>query len=351
MKKRCLMIFLGCMGRGGAERVISHIANYFVKKDWDVWIGMLLFNTVEYELDSRIHIVDLTGGGQSRLKRLPGWLFGIRKLIKDVNPDTVLSFAARINIITQLACAGMRQKIIVSERNDPRYDGRGKVTDLFTKLLYPRANAVVFQTKRAEEYFKEIGLINGYIIPNPISVQCHANGMKFGKIVTAGRLTPQKNQRMLISAFSKIVKKYPDTQLYIYGEGNLREELEKQIEELELNGRVIMPGNISDIHNKISDANIFVLPSNFEGLSNMLLEAMMMGLPCISTNCAGADEYITNGKNGLLVNTGDEKAIEEAMCTFLQNPELAKKCGTNAAKASESFDAENVLKQWWRVIC
>lgn len=349
MEKR-LVIFLGSMGRGGAERVISLISNYFCDKGWKVWIGLLLFNKVEYELNPNIKVVDLTGKGQSRIKRLPVWLRNVRGLVKEVKPDAILSFAARINIIVQLACAGLKQNIVVSERNDPYMDGRSKLVDFFTSRLYPRANAVVFQTQRAAQYFAGVGLNNTVIIPNPISVTEVANKDKKNKIVTVGRLTKQKNQKMLINAFSKIIKEFPDYKLYIYGEGELREDLEQQIRDLQLTDKVILEGNVPNVHEMISDAQIFVLPSDYEGLSNALLEAMMMGLPCVSTDCAGSDEYIVDGYSGELVKTGDESGLTEAILKLIRSKELRETCENGAVEVSKQFTADSVLEKWYNIL-
>ena len=349
MKKK-LVIILGSLNRGGAERVISLISNDFVSRGWEVWIGLLLFCSVEYELHEDIHIVDLTGGKGSRIKKIPSWFFGIRKLIKDVEPDEVLSFAARMNVLTQLACTGLHASITVSERNDPYMDGRSKLVDLMTNALYPKAKAVVFQTKRAASYFDKIKLKNSCIIANPIAVTNYATNMQIGKIVTAGRLEPQKNQTMLIRAFAKISQDYPQATLTIFGRGTLEAELRNLSKELNVEDRVFFPGNVDDIHARIADANVFVLSSDYEGLSNALLEAMMMGLPCVSTNCAGADEYIDNGKNGLLIKVGDELGLVGALKNIFNSPDDAINMGIQAHNTAKCFERDVILEQWYQTI-
>lgn len=119
---------------------------------------------------------------------------------------------------------------------------------------------------------------------------------QFKKIVTVGRLTVQKNQKLLIESFSEVLKKYPNIILEIYGDGEKREELKYIIKTLGVSNNVIFKGNILNVHEAIADAGLFVLSSDYEGLSNALMEAMMMGLPCISTTCAGSDELISDGK-------------------------------------------------------
>lgn len=350
MKEKKLVIVIGSMGRGGAERVISHISEHFANKGWKVWIALLLANKVDYVLHENVQIVDLSGSTESRLKRLPHWLRGLRKLVKKVRPDSVLSFAARINIITQLACTGLKTRIIVSERNDPYCDGRSKMTDILTRWLYPKAEAVVFQTKRATTYFEKANLKNALIIPNPVAVQCEAGAFTPGKIVTVGRLTAQKNQKLLIDAFANVKKDFPFAELHIFGEGELRDALTAQIEGLSLADSVFLRGNLPDVHQQIADAAMFVLPSDYEGLSNALLEAMMMGLPCISTDCAGSDEYIENEKNGLLIHTGDQAALVAAIRRLLENREEAQAFGKEARGRVLGLQRDAILAEWMSVI-
>lgn len=350
MQNKKLLIVLGSLGRGGAERVISIISDYFCNDGWDITIALLLNNKVDYQINEKIKIVDLSGSTNSRIRRLPGWISGIRHLVKKERPNAILSFAARINIITQLSCLGLRQNIIVSERNDPFSDGRSKIVDILTKLLYPKASAVVFQTKRAESYFKKINLKNATIIANPIAVKCFAKEPTKGKVVTVGRLTKQKNHIILLHAFYETLKKIPYANLYIFGKGEMREQLLKLSEELDISEHVHLMGNVFDIHEQIADAELFVLSSDYEGLSNALLEALMMGLPCISTNCAGADEYIKPYVNGILVNIGDAEELASKMIELLSDRNKAKALGEEAHRNSGAFDKKNVLKQWYALI-
>lgn len=350
MKDKKLIIVLGSMSRGGAERVISHISEYFAQREYSVYIVLLLFNKVDYVLHENVKVVNLTGQGGSRIKRLPYWIRGIRKLVKEVKPDTVLSFAARINVIVQLACLGQKTSVVVSERNDPFSDGRSKFVDFMTNRLYPKAKAVVFQTVRSTTYFAKLKLNNACVIPNPVAVACTSIDKTPGKIVTAGRLTAQKNQKMLIDAFAEVKKEFPEVQLHLFGGGELKEALANQAKNLGVADSVLFRGNVPDIHQQIADADMFVLPSDYEGLSNALLEAMMMGLPCISTNCAGSDEYICDGENGLLVPVGDTRALTEAMKRLLKNEEEARRFGQKAAETVSDLSKDKILARWYEVL-
>ena len=348
MQKKRILFILGSMSRGGAERVISILSDAYARRGWDVDIICLLSGRVEYDLHAHVRVLDFSGKTESRWARFPGWLKNIRQYIKNERPDVVVSFAARINIITQLAALGLGTRLIVSERNDPKQDGRSMLIRLATRLLYPNAAGVVFQTKRAQSYFPY--LKNACLIANPISVRAKASDVPTKKIVSVGRLTKQKNQKMLIEAFAAIASDYPEYKLEIYGEGELRSALQVQIEQLALQDRIRLPGNVLNIHERIQDAALFVLSSNYEVLSNALLEAMMMGLPCVSTNCAGSDEYIRHEQNGVLVPVGDRQALSEAISRMLQDRSYAQRMGACAHEDSLVFAQDTVIKQWFKAI-
>ena len=349
MKKRIAFI-LGGMKRGGAERVISILANHYVEMGWDVNIIMLLNNKVEYKLAPEVNFVDLSDENKSRWAMVPYWLKGIRGYIKNFHPDILMSFAARINLLTIIAKAFIKVPLIISERNDPKADTRGHLAKMMIPFLYPLADKIVFQTEYAKSCFTKHIRENGVIIYNPIAVMSKASDEKAKKIVNVGRLDVQKNQRLLIRAFARISEKYPDYILQIYGEGKLREELQQLIEELGLTEKVFLMGNILDIHEKIRDAEMFVLSSDYEGFSNALLEALLMGIPCISTTCAGSTEIINDGENGLLVPINDIYALTEAMMKLIEDKELAKKLGENALNINNLVGEDIVVGKWDKLI-
>lgn len=350
MKDKKRIVFItGGMGKGGAERVISIIANEYALKGWNVDILMLLNNHVDYQLEESVNLIPMYNYNKSRYFQLPDWINSIRKFVIKNKPDCIVSFFARINIITLLACLGLNKKIVISERNDPKNDGRSVIIKYLTEFLYPFSKKIVFQTNWAQSCFSKRVQKKGIIIPNPIDVKAKAiNSSK--KIVAVGRLIEQKNHILLINAFKEVHDDYPDYRLYIYGEGRLRGEIESLIKTLKLEDSVFLPGNIMDIHEKISDAEMFVLSSNFEGLSNALLEAMMMGLPCISTNCAGSNEVINNEVNGLLVPIGDKQELTMAMKKLIVDKKLAHTISSEAKLDLTKYKAKNILAKWSSII-
>ena len=345
-----IVFLIGSMRRGGAERVISLLANSYADKGYQVDILTLLDNDCGYELKQNVKIIPICNMNKTRIRQLPSWIVNIRRYIREKKPERVISFIARINIITLISCIGLNQHVLISERNDPKSDGRSGLVRLATYILYPFADSIVFQTKWAQSCFPKYIQKKSVIITNPVHVSSYSSDVKDKKIVSVGRLTEQKNHALLIQAFKKVHDKYPRYKLYIYGEGPLRVNLMEQIKELSLVDTVLLPGNVADIHERIADAEIFVLSSDYEGLSNALLEAMMMGLPCISTDCAGSNEVIVDGKDGLIVSIGSVNDLANAIKRLIVDKGLAKELGQNARLSSRTFETVEVLKKWESVI-
>lgn len=345
-----ITFLIGSMRRGGAERVISILANNYIKRGWNVDIITLLDDSNDYDIDKKVNIIPICQVSKSKLYQLPGWICNIRKHVKENNPDIIVSFIARINIITILSCIGLNKKIIISERNDPKADGRGFLVKILTYMLYPLTNSIIFQTKWAKSCFPKYIQEKGVIIGNPIQVNAEKKNSRIKKIVSVGRLEEQKNHKMLINAFKMVYEKNNEYRLYIYGEGSLRSKLENQIRNLNLQEVVYLPGNFLDIHERISDAKLFILSSKYEGLSNALLEAMMMGIPCISTNCAGSNEIIVNGENGILVDLDNTESLSNSICNIIKNEEKMNQLGICGKKSVEYMKLENIISLWNEII-
>ena len=344
-----ISFFIGNMCRGGAERVISILANDYCTRGWDVDVVLLLQNAVEYELDSRIRIVDITKKTGGYMKNAAWWLCGIHRYLQQHKPDRVVSFVGRINALVLTASIGLNLPIVVSERNDPKHDGRGAFMQWYCNRMYHRAKAVVYQNAHEKSCFSAALASKGCIIPNPVSVSAVKQGSST-TVTTAGRLIEQKNQAMLVRAMAQVHQARPEVRCKIYGEGHLHRSLQAQIEELGLQDAVTLEGKVSDIHERLAQCGLFVMTSDFEGLSNALIEAMMVGLPCISTDYPGANELIRDGENGLLVPCGDHEALAEAVIALMGDPEKMERLARNASQSAQQYRADLVLEQWRTVI-
>ena len=196
---------------------------------------------------------------------------------------------------------------------------------------------------------------NYEIIPNPVNDLFIKNPYSEERkkvIVNVGRIEGQKNQLLLIKSFEKIMDKFPDYKLIIYGEGSKKEELIKYINERKLNDRVVLAGQVDNIYDKIYDASLFVLSSDYEGMPNALIEAMCLGLPVISTDCpcGGPKMLIKDGVNGFLVPVNDENIMSETISRILADDKLRKELSINASKLKEMVSSNVVNQKWLKFI-
>jgi glycosyltransferase involved in cell wall biosynthesis len=171
------------------------------------------------------------------------------------------------------------------------------------------------------------------------------------EIVTVGRITDQKNQMLLLKAFKEINLKYPDYVLKLYGDiqdNKVYDKMIKYISENRLEGKVIFMGLKTDIGDYIKDACAFVLPSDYEGMPNALIEAMVLGLPVISTDCpcGGPKMLIEDKKNGMLVPVGDKNALEKVLEYMITHEKEAGNMGQEARKLIELVNPDKICTQW-----
>ena len=345
------------LGSGGAERVVSVLANKFDGYGYETSIIMLSHNLCVYPLSENIKIECLDCDDDGKLpyvKRYPLRLKKIRTAIKKLSPDVVISFMSETNIDVCFALSGMNIPVIVSERNDPAIDPASKIKKLMRRLAYFKPHGFVFQTPDAQAYFSKRIQKKSKIILNPLADYLPApyDCEREKRIVAVGRLNKQKNFPMLIDAFSSFSKKHLEYTLEIYGEGVLEEKLKQYISDKKLNDKVILKGFCKDVHEKILSASMFVMSSDFEGMPNALLEAMAIGLPCISTDCpcGGPRMLIESYKNGILVPVDDTQKMTEAMLYMAGKPEEAKKMSSNAVHVRTIANVEAIAQQWHDIV-
>ncbi|MBQ6621280.1 MAG: glycosyltransferase [Mogibacterium sp.] len=341
-----VLIVTGSMKRGGAERVISILAGCLAERGRDVVLLTTTSPECGYPLDERIRRRHVSGRSDGRRAGGLQIVREIRRCVREEQPGAVLSFMIPVNIAAWAATRGLDVRFIPSERNDPAA-GRRLLYRLLQRRVYGDAYRVVFQSERARAYFPERIRQKGVVIPNPCEVRDAAEGPREAKIVTAGRLEPQKNQALLIRAFADIAPDYPAYRLEIYGEGSCEKVLSDLAGELGVRDAVVFRGNQADLPEQIADAAVFVLPSDFEGMSNALLEAMSLGLPCISTDCAGSDELIRDGSNGFLIPVRDRQALAAKIRILLDSEALRQELGRNARQTiQQKCDPAKIADRW-----
>ena len=333
--------------QGGAERVISILSRRMIEKGFQVEILAFLNREVFYEIDPRVKltVVEKETHSKNILKNLI-WL---RRYFKK-NADLILSFLAPFNMIALVAHLGLKATLVVADRNDPRHIPSNSILRTARNFLYRFADGVVLQTTHNRAYFSKCVQKKSVVIGNPIDLG-NKKGIalateKRPEIVSVGRLMPQKNQAMLLRAFAKIAPDYPEHKLTIYGEGPERKNLEALAEQLGIFDKVFLPGAAKDVIDRIPSAELFVLPSDYEGMSNALIEAMCVGLPCISTDVSGASDLIESGKNGEIVPVGDTEALVCAMRKLLSDHKLANEYAIAATATNEKLEINKILDEW-----
>ncbi len=364
-----IVFMTNAMGKGGAERVIVNLTSYLSEKN-EVSIISVHNTYVGYDIDKKVNLytlddeyTDIYSTEKSiekismikKIKRIFKRLTKINYYKKSLKPDVIVSFMPKPSFLVLITNFINKIPVIVSVRNDPKTEYASKKNNILMKILYPSAAGFVFQTEEAKNYFNKKIKDKAVVIPNPINPKFIEKPFleeRQKEIVSVGRLEEQKNHKLLIDAFSEVVKKYGDYKLIIYGEGKLRKNLEDYINEKELQGKVFLPGNVDNIKDRIYESSMFVLSSNYEGMPNALMEAMALGLPVISTDCpcGGPRFLIQNNKNGILVENGNVEELENAMKKILENPDFASELGKNANKIAETLNPNKVNAVWEKYI-
>lgn len=341
---------------GGAERVMSVLANMWHSSGEEV--RFFLTGTPaesSYPLSEGIKIVSSFQTAQEARFEQTVHIREIRKECLNWKPDVVVSFYNDICALTAIAIRGLNIPLIYSERNDPNKVNQRAVDKLYRKIVENKADKFVFQTEGAKKCYPEKVQRKSCVILNPMdttSFPTHDFSDEEKTIVSVGRLENQKNQALMIDAFSMIKDQIPDFRLIIYGEGKLRKNLEDRIQQKGLQGRVFLPGAKNGIQDYIKNSTLFVLSSDYEGIPNALIEAMSIGLPCVSTDCSpgGARELIKDEENGLLVPCNDAEELASAMIKMIQDRELAKRCGENAHEIRSRVEASVIANRWLEFI-
>lgn len=352
-----ITLIISSLTAGGAERVLSNLANYWAEKGHNVTIVTLSLGESFYQLSDTIKLmqIDQVSGEDARfVKRmfqLVQRVFFLRKAIVKSKPDVVVSFVDVMNITTLMACVGLKIPVIVSERIDPHFHQIPLFYKLLRRCFYPYAKKVVVQTQSAAAYFKK--LKNVVTIPNAVqkikSIERDFS-LPITHVISVGRLCEQKGFVTLINAFAEIHKSYDHMRLTIYGEGDERSNLESLIKSLNIEDYVFLPGTVSDIEKALSAADLFVFPSLYEGFPNALCEAMAAGLPVIASNCSGNVDLVQDGVNGRLFPVGDVDVLSLLMQDFISIPFQCKKLSENTVTLLDYYCPQKIYNLWDKVV-
>ncbi len=344
------------IGYDGAAKMLCFIAESLAQRGHEVCIVDLnMYNfRVDYKRDvgHGVKMVELeeTGNGFAgnidRIKK-------INKISKEFKSDIIIGFGSYPNLYASIVAKKQRIPSIISERADPAQNMPKSMKSKVFFYIINQSQGGVFQTPGAMEYYYPKMRERGTVIPNPIFIEGEIPTVVFEErektVVSVGRLyNKQKRYDVMLNAFKMFLNMYPDYILKLFGLGNNEEEIKQWCVDLGIADKVKFMGRTAQPMQDIANAGMFIITSDYEGISNSLLEAMAVGLPCVSTDHTpgGARLLIQDHENGLLAPMGDAEAIAHALCEFAENSELAKKCGENAKLVTDRFAPEKIIDQW-----
>ncbi len=354
-----MAFMIGALTKGGAERVMTNLIDYFVQKNHQVTLVTQYQREDEYTLNNRAKRIlsDITPEetGKSRILNFVKRFRKLRNIWKSEKPDAILVFIGKNNIMTLLTAWGLHIPVIVSVRADPNQEYSGKLLRFLARFLFRFAAGVVLQTNQCKEFFPKAVQNKAVILHNPVNPEFFEEpycGERDHTIVSVGRLDDNKNQQLIIRAFANILPLHPDYRLIFYGTGENLTMLRSLVKDLKIENEVIFAGVVGHVAQYIKKAGVFVLSSNTEGMPNALIEAMALGIPVISTDCpcGGPADLIRHEKNGLLTPVDNVEKMTENLQNMLNDLQKASKMGQEARKTCEIYRGEVVYQEWYDYI-
>lgn len=355
---RKIAFHLNCLEQGGAERVVTNLANQFAEEGYEVIVATEWYGENEFQLGAgvrRVHVGLLESDKKKphavqmliRVNRL-------RHFLKEEKPDILIPFARKAIYRGLMAAYFIRIPVLISIRTDPVGHYDMPLDKIQIPLLFPRADGCVFQTEGAKAFFAPRLQDNSRIILNPIHekyIGTAKPAVRTKTVVQSGRLVDFKNQPMLIRAFVKVHEKHPDYDLKIYGGDSFdgtKQILEDLICENQAQDYIRLMGASDTLEKELSDAALFAFTSDWEGLPNALMEAMALGLPIVATDCpcGGPRTIMTHEKDGLLIPIKDEQALVDGINRLIEDPTLAERLGDEARKIADKANGQAVYEQW-----
>lgn len=366
-KEKSIAFYIGGLCIGGAERVICNLAEYFYSEGYRVTMVTKVRDEKEYDLNPRIRriIADITPEEEtgSRIHNLLARINKLRRIWKEVKPDVIVSFIRKNNLMAIASAVPLGIPVVVSVRSAPERELMGFGFKTISFLLFRMAAGVVLQTREAYDFFPGYIRAKAVVLPNSINPEflkaseeletqgdgSSTNSARKKKIITVGRIDDNKNQRLLVDAYARIAMQYPDWSLELVGDGSGKKSLEEYVRTLPCKDRINFTGAVDDVAKRMSEASIFVLPSKIEGMPNALIEAMVMGMACISTDCpcgGPRDLIAADESNGVLVPVDNADAMAMALKRLITNDILRESMGDNAKKIINTLHPDAVNKQW-----
>lgn len=343
-----IVFITSTLSSGGSERVMSLLANTLSERGHDVEIICLNQHIVFYPITDKVRIWFAEDEAHSDF--IGKKMIWFRNKIKRETPNIVIAFMLEVYCVTLASLLGLNTPVISSERIDPHFFGR--IKSFMRWILLRRTTHLVVQTQRIKGYYSKKIQDKTTIIQNPVTNKVFEVSPihKQDRIIAVGRLAYQKNYPMMLRAFKNILQYYPQYQLVIFGEGPQRQIIENYIDKLRLNMNVKLLGRSDNITEEMNKSKLFIMSSDYEGMSNALLEAVCMGLPVISTDVSGAKDLIDDGINGFITPIRDDKAFTNALLKMLSDESKMTEMGNLNKKKAENFKENHIVDIWEELI-
>jgi glycosyltransferase involved in cell wall biosynthesis len=357
-----VLIFIHSLHGGGAERVAADLSAYWASLGWPVMVVTQAdarddAYTLHPDVQRRMLNTAGAGGGLRGIWANVRRIRTLRAELKAFKPDIVLGMMTTASVLAVLAAQGLPCRVIATEHTHPPSQSLSSLWLRLRRWTYPRASRVVALTRGTADWLAQhVPGCRLAVIPNPVHwpllsaepVVLPPQAGTQRRLLAVGRLHPDKGFDLLIQAYAQIASEHPDWQLIILGEGDERQRLQAQIEAAGLQQRISMPGRVGNVGDWYRAADIYVLSSRFEGLSNTLLESLASGLPAVCFDCdTGPREVVREGVDGVLVRpNGDIQAMAVALSALMQDDKTRDTMAQHAIDARERFSAQHVLGLW-----
>lgn len=351
---RHIAFYIGSLHKGGAERVFVNLATYFLSAGYRVTMITQYRLEDEYELpDGADRVIsDLSESEcRGRAYNFCARILKLHRVIRQTDADLLMTTAGKSNFMAIACAAFLPTRVVVSVVADPPLEYPTRIMRFLLQTMFGDADGIIMQTHRQLSCLRKGLQRVSVILPNSISPEFAADrfeGERSHNIYMVGRMDDNKNQAMAISAFSQAAESRPGYKLIICGDGPLRSELEELAAASGASDRIEFAGMVSDVPARLRDAYAFVLTSDTEGMPNTLLEAMSLGVACISTDCpcGGPAEVITDGVNGLLIPVRDTGALTSALERLMDDESLTVRIGDAAYDSMLDHRPEVVNRRW-----
>lgn len=344
-----IVFAIGSLHGGGAERVVSVWSSALAEKGYSVSVLVYARVENEYPVNEKVNVYPIAASQQEcNATSIPQRLRRFRAALKELRPDALISFLPEMQVYVALAAVGLGIPRVETVRINPWKSGI--VDTKFAPLwrwCFRSCRAVILQSEDQKPFFGRSVQKKSVVIPNPVNLRYIENpkteySATPRKIVAAGRLTKQKNYKMMIDAIGLVLPEYADVSLEIYGAGEQEEELASYIKAQGLEPNVKLMGRSNALYRVYQNADLYLMSSDYEGMPNALAEAMAVGLPCISTDCkTGPRDLIDDGENGYLVPCGDAQVLAKTITQVLAMPaDVQRTLGQNARNKILNFCSE-----------